>query len=52
MPGHLELDTVSHSGECAAETFAFTLSLTDIASTWVETRSVLGKGETAILEAF
>jgi hypothetical protein len=51
-PGHLELDTVSHSGENASGTFAYTLNLTDIASTWVETRSVLGKGETAILEAF
>ena len=51
-PGHLELDTVSHSGECASGTFVYTLNLTDIASTWVETRSVLGKGEEAILEAF
>jgi hypothetical protein len=46
------LDTVSHSGECASGTFAYTLNLTDIASTWVETRAVLGKGEMAILEAF
>jgi hypothetical protein len=51
-PGHLELDTVSHSGENASGTFAYTLSLTDIASTWVETRAVLGKGEEGILEAF
>jgi hypothetical protein len=50
--GHLELDTVSHSGENASGTFAYTLNLTDIASTWVETRCVLGKGEGAILEAF
>ena len=51
-PGHLELDTVSHSGENAGGTFAYTLNLTDIASTWVETRSALGKGEAAILDAF
>jgi hypothetical protein len=51
-PGHLELDTVSHSGENSSGTFAYTLNLTDIASTWVETRSALGKGEAAILEAF
>ena len=51
-PGHLELDTVSHSGENSSGTFAYTLNLTDIASTWVETRSVLGKGEATILEAF
>ena len=51
-PGHLELDTVSHSGENASGTFVYTLNLTDIASTWVETRSALGKGEAAILDAF
>jgi hypothetical protein len=50
--GHLELDTVSHSGENSSGTFAYTLNLIDIASTWVETRSVLGKGEVAILDAF
>jgi hypothetical protein len=51
-PGFLELDTVSHSGENASGLFAFSLNLTDIGSTWVETRSVLGKGEDTILEAF
>ena len=51
-PGHLELDTVSHSGENASGIFASTLNLTDIASTWVETRAVLGKGEETILDAF
>jgi len=50
--GHLELDTVSHGGENAEGLFAYTLNLTDIASTWVETRSVLGKGEAGILAAF
>ena len=50
-PGFLELDTVSHSGESATGTFAFSLNLTDIGSTWVETRSVLGKGEEGIVEA-
>lgn len=50
--GHLELDTVSHSGENAAGCFAYSLNLTDLASTWVETRAVLGKGEVVILDAF
>jgi hypothetical protein len=50
--GHLELDLVSHSGENAEGNFASTLNLTDIASTWVETRAVLGKSEVAVLEAF
>jgi hypothetical protein len=51
-PGFLELDTVSHSGENASGTFVYSLNLTDIGSTWVETRAVLGKGEECILEAF
>lgn len=50
--GYLELDTVSHSGENAAGLFAYSLNLTDIGSTWVETRAVLGKGEEGILESF
>jgi hypothetical protein len=51
-PGYLELDTVSHSGENASGLFASSFNLTDIGSTWVETRGVLGKGEAGILEAF
>ena len=51
-PGFLELDTVSHSGENSSGTFVYSLNLTDIGSTWVETRAALGKGEVGILEAF
>jgi hypothetical protein len=51
-PGFLELDTVSHSGENASGTFAYSLNLTDIGSTWVETRAILGKGEEGVVEAF
>jgi hypothetical protein len=51
-PGYLELDTVSHSGECAEGVFAYSFNLTDIGSTWVETQTVLGKGAAGILEAF
>lgn len=51
-PGFLELDTVSHSGERAEGTFAYSFNLTDIGSTWVETQTVLGKGAKGILEAF
>jgi len=50
--GHLELDTVSHCGGSAEGLFVYSLNLTDIGSTWVETRAVLGKGEVGILEAF
>jgi hypothetical protein len=51
-PGYLELDTVSHSGENAEGLFVYSLNLTDIGSTWVETRAVLGKGEKGIVESF
>jgi len=50
-PGYLELDLVSHSGECAEGEFIHTLNLTDIASTWDESRAVMGKGEQGILQA-
>jgi len=51
-PGFLELDTVSHSGSNASGLFAYSLNLTDIGSTWVETRAILGKGEVGVVEAF
>jgi hypothetical protein len=51
VPGYLELDLVSHSGECSEGEFIYTLNLTDIASTWDESRSVMGKGEKGIIEA-
>lgn len=50
-PGYLELDLVSHSGECAEGEFIHTLNLTDIASTWDESRAVMGKGKEGILQA-
>jgi hypothetical protein len=50
--GHLELDTVSHCGGNGEGLFAYSFNLTDIASTWDETRSVLGKGGHGIVQAF
>jgi len=50
-PGWGEIDLVSHSGPCAEGEFAHSMNFTDIHSTWVETRAVLGKGQTAILAA-
>ena len=47
-PGYGEIDLVSHSGSCAAGEFAHSLNFTDIASTWVETRAVMGKGQAAV----
>lgn len=51
VPGYLELDLVSHSGERAEGQFIYTLNLTDIASTWDESCSVMGKGEESVIEA-
>jgi len=44
-PGFLEADLVSHSGESSHGEFIFSLNLTDILSSWVETRAVMGRGQ-------
>jgi hypothetical protein len=48
-PGFTEIDLVSHSGPCAEGEFAHSFNVTDIHTTWTETRAVLGKGQTGIL---
>jgi hypothetical protein len=50
-PGFVEVDLVSHSGNSGDGTFLQSLNLTDIHSTWVETRAVLGKGQRAVRQA-
>ena len=50
-PGFSEVDLVSHSGDCADGEFAYSVNLTDIDSTWVETRAVLGKSQVRVQEA-
>ena len=52
VPGFTEVDLVSHSGNRATGEFAYSLNLTDLHTTWTETRAVLGKGETAVVAAF
>ncbi len=51
QPGFAEIDLVSHSGNSANGEFAHTLNLTDIHTTWTESRAVLGKGQTGIKAA-
>jgi hypothetical protein len=51
VPGFTEIDLVAHSGECAEGEFLHSLNLTDIHSTWVETRAVLGRGQTGVQQA-
>ncbi|MBI3324892.1 MAG: DDE-type integrase/transposase/recombinase [Candidatus Omnitrophica bacterium] len=48
QPGYAEIDLVSHSGDCADGEFVYSLTLTDIHTTWTEARAVRGKGATGI----
>src|SRR5438552_3027588 len=50
-PGFTEIDLVSHSGDCADGEFIHSLNVTDIHTTWVETRAVMGKGEARVQQA-
>jgi hypothetical protein len=49
--GFTEVDLVSHSGNSASGEFAHTLNVTDIHTTWTESRAVLGRGEEAVQRA-
>ena len=48
VPGFTEIDLVTHSGERADGEFAYTLNVTDIHTTWVESGAVLGKGQVRV----
>ena len=50
-PGFTEIDLVSHSGDCADGECLHSLNLTDIHTTWVETRAVMGKGQERVRQA-
>jgi len=45
IPGYTELDLVAHCGSKASGEFAFTLDITDLATTWSEQEAILGKAE-------
>ena len=49
--GWCETDTVAHCGESGHGEFVSSVNLTDVASTWTETRAVLGKGQRFVVEA-
>jgi len=51
VPGYLEIDFVSHSGEFAAGTFLFTLSVVDLCTGWTQRIPLMGKGQTGIVAA-
>ena len=50
-PGFTEIDRVSHSGNSASGEFLHSLNVTDIHSTWVESRAVMGKSQIGVLSA-
>ena len=50
-PGFTEIDLVSHSGDKASGEFIHSLNVTDIHTTWVETRAVMGKSQAHVHEA-
>jgi len=50
-PGFFEIDLVSHSGPHAAGEFLYSLNITDIYTGWCETRAIMGRGETGVVEA-
>jgi hypothetical protein len=49
-PGFQEIDLVSHSGPNASGDFIYTLTTTDIQTTWTEQQAVLGKSQEAVVE--
>jgi hypothetical protein len=44
QPGFMEADTVAHCGNSLAGSFAWSLTLTDILTTWTEIRATWNKG--------
>jgi len=50
-PGFSEVDLVGHDGGVAAGDYCQTLDLTDVATTWTETRAVRNKAQARVFEA-
>jgi hypothetical protein len=50
IPGFFEADTVAHCGQSLMGDFVWSLTFTDIATTWTENRAVWGKGARDVLE--
>ena len=49
-PGFMQADTVAHCGESLSGAFAFSLTMTDIDSTWTENRATWTKGSLNVYE--
>ena len=50
-PGFTQTDLVSHCANSEKGEFIHSLNVTDIDTTWVETRAVMGKGQAGVLDA-
>lgn len=50
-PGFIEADTVAHCGTSTAGSFVYSLNTVDIATGWIETRAIWGKGQKSSYEA-
>lgn len=50
-PGFIEADTVAHCGGSVAGQFAYTVNTVDIATGWLESRAIWGKGQKGCYEA-
>lgn len=50
-PGFTEIDLVSHSGQNASGEFLHSMNITDIQTGWVETRVLMGKGQTGVTDS-
>lgn len=49
-PGFMHADTVAHCGDSLFGTYALSLTMTDIATTWTEERAVWSKGSSFVFE--
>jgi hypothetical protein len=49
QPGFMEADTVAHCGNSLAGDFIWSLTMTDIQTTWTENRATWNKGATGVL---
>ncbi len=50
-PGFIEADTVAHCGGSVSGSFVYTVNTVDIATGWIESRAIWGKGQKGAFEA-
>jgi hypothetical protein len=50
QPGFVEADTVAHCGNSIAGEYVWSLTFTDILTTWTENRATWGKGSIGVLD--